>query len=378
MKTIYFDNAATSNYKPLSVRVALIKSLLYSANPGRSGHHLSIKNAVTVWHAREEVARHLNLEKPENVIFTKNCTEALNIAILGTDYSKKNHVVCTTFEHNSVLRPLMKLKTDGKITLSIVEPLGRTVTASDVRKVITPLTKLVCLTAYSNVTGNRNDVENIAKLCHDKGILLLLDFAQGIGHEKIDMTKLNISYLAFSGHKGLLTPQGIGVLAINTSEKPSPILMGGTGTESQNPMQPINLPESLESGTLSTPLIATLPPAIKYFDRHFAKNNLKTQKLTHYLYEKLSLLPFVKIYSTPKNNSGVISFAVKTADSNAVCDKLDGEYKICARGGLHCAPKTHEFLSTTERGLVRVSISFKNNNRQIDRLISALKTLYGK
>lgn len=374
-KTIYFDNAATSNFKPRCVKRAFLKALKQSANPGRSGHKLSLKNSFLVYSARETVANHFGLKEPENVIFTKNCTEALNIALLGL-VKKGGNVICSCFEHNSVLRPLSSLKDKGDITLTIITPENKSyITANDVSNAITTNTYLICVGAISNVTGNRNDIEEIAKVCKNRGILFLVDGAQSCGHIKYNLIKDNINYLTFAGHKGFLAPQGIGGLCINSKVLPAPLMYGGTGTNSIELTQPDNLPEKLESGTLQTPLINALAYGVKFVDKNFDKNNYKTKKLTHYLLTRLKEIDNIEIYTIPSSCYGVVSFNLQEFNSNEVCDYLDDKYNIATRGGLHCAPLTHKFLGTLEKGAVRVSINFRNNKKQIDILINALKEI---
>ena len=375
MKTIYFDNSATTIFKPKSVRQTL-KKMLSLANSGRSGHRLSIKSGLLVQKAREKVGNHFGISS-QNIIFTKNCTEGLNIALLGLLKGSKKHVITTPFEHNSVLRPLYELERRGEITLSICK-CQNFVKKEDIEKEITQNTYLVCVTAISNVTGERNDIEGIGKFCKEKGILFLVDFAQMAGHEKIDMQKLNINFLAFSGHKGFLAPQGIGGLCINSSTLPYPILFGGTGSESQNKTQPKNLPERLECGTLSAPLICALGCGIEYVERHFEKHNKKLLKITSYLHKKLRDIDGVKIYSPQKSLSGIVSFNIKDFPSSEVADFLDKKYKICVRSGLHCAPLCHKHFGTDNQGMVRASLSFKNTKNEVDRLVKGVKEFIKK
>lgn len=374
-KTIYLDNSATSNFKPRCVKKAVKKMLNQSANPGRSGHKLSLKNSFIVYSSREVVANHFGLKEPENVIFTKNCTEALNIVLLGT-VKKGGNVICSCFEHNSVLRPLTELQKRNEISLTVIEPENKKyITAGDVLKAIKPNTYLVCITAISNVTGNKNDIIEIAKVCKNKRILFLADCAQACGHLRYDLIKDNINFATFAGHKGFLAPQGIGGLCINSSVIPKPLMYGGTGTNSIELIQPENLPEKLESGTIATPLISALAEGIKYVDKHFEKNNYKVQKLTFYLLTKLKEIEGIEIYTIPSSHYGVVSFNMINYTSSEVSDFLDENFNIATRGGLHCAPLTHKFLGTVEKGAVRVSLNFKNTKRQINTLIKALKKL---
>lgn len=377
-KIIYMDNAATSHFKPLSVKWAFLKALKNSANPGRSGHKLSIKNALNVWKTRELIAKHFGDIEPENVIFTKNCTEALNIAILGLCKNGGN-VICSCFEHNSVLRPLKHLESEGKISLTIIRPKNKMfITKNDVEDALSPSTHMVCLSHISNVTGNKNDIANIGKLCKEKGVLFLVDGAQSCGHEKINMKKQNINYIAFAGHKGFLSPQGIGGLCINSNTLPAPLIHGGTGTESENQTQPLAMPERLESGTLATPLIYSLKAGIEYVDKHFEKHNKKVANLTQYLIgalKKHQKNGKIKLYTMDTATSGVICFNIEGVDSVEATDHLDNKYNVATRGGLHCAPLAHTFLGTLSTGAIRVSLNFKNTKQQIDLLLKAVNEL---
>lgn len=377
MKTIYLDTPATSHFKPKCVRRAFLKYLSLSANPGRSGHALAVKNAAMIWQAREKLAKYFGNIEPEDVIFTKNATEALNIAILGLCAKNKGrHVVCSCFEHNSVLRPLHQLESLGQISLTIVTPKNKKfITASDISSAIKKNTFLVCLTAISNVTGNKNNFEDVGELCFRKGILFLLDDAQGVGHVRVDMKKSHINFLAFSGHKGLHTPQGIGALCINSKVYPSPIIFGGTGTESEKLLQPDIPPECYESGTVSSPLVASLLAGANYNERHFDKHQKKVARLTQYMLKKLQEIEGVKIYSNMDNTYGVVAFSVAGFDSIEVTDFLSNKYNIASRGGLHCAPLAHKFLGTMESGLTRVGIDFKNTYHDINTLARAVAQL---
>ena len=302
---IYFDNAATTYKKPLSVKLSTLLALQkYSANPGRSGHKLSLKTAEKIFETRVRVADFFNCPKIENVIFTKNCTEALNIAILGS-VKENGNVITSCFEHNSVLRPLKELENKNKITLTIVSPKNNTnITLEDIKEKVKSNTYLICVNHISNVTGNKNNINDIGKFCKEKNILFLVDVAQSAGHKKINMEKQNINFLCFAGHKGLFSPQGIGGLCINTDKLPKALTFGGTGTSSKDLSQPTTLPEYYESGTLSTPLIIGLNSGIKYVDKNFNKIKIKTEKLTKTLYNELSKLKDIILYTDKKSCYG--------------------------------------------------------------------------
>ncbi len=365
---IYFDNAATSFFKPEQVKTAVSNAInKYTANPGRSGHELSIRTADIVFEVREKVKDFFNA-KNYNVVFTKNCTEALNLAIFGT-LKAGDHVITTCYEHNSILRPLEYLKTQGVEVSTLfvdVENLP-----SEIENHIKENTKMIITTACSNVTGDCPDLNAIGKIAKEHNILFLVDGAQSSGHILIDLENSNIDMYAFAGHKGLLAISGVGGLVIKNGIKLKPILFGGTGTESENLTQPTDIPEGLEAGTIPTIPIISLGAGIDFLSKNFLKIIKIEQNLTKYLINKAKKLKFLKIYSldTAKN---VFSFNVKDLDSSLVANVLNEQFKICVRAGLHCAPLVHKKLGTTIQGAVRVSLDFFNTYDEIDKLIYAL------
>ncbi len=369
---IYFDNAATSYYKPRSVRRAYNRYFC-SSNPGRSGHKSSQKAAMEVFKSRLTLAEMFGA-KEENVIFCPSCTEALNLAIQGSAKSD-GHIVVSCFEHNSVLRPVEMLKSKGIIDYTVVYPRNSShITSSDIERSIRSNTYLVIVNHISNVTGNKNDISDIAKLCNKKGIKLLVDGAQACGHIDIDITKENVHMYAFAGHKGLLAPQNIGGLAIGEGVQLSPLVYGGTGTNSIELTQPAYLPEKYESGTLPTPAIAALRQGAMYVLKNRQKHNQKLAYLTQYLIAKLSELNDITIYTDNDSKYGVVLFNKQRYDSVEIADILD-KNNICVRAGLHCAPLAHKHLGTLSTGAVRVSMSSRNSVRQIDKLIAIVKSL---
>lgn len=373
---IYFDNAATSFKKPLCVKWSMFKAInFYTANPGRSGHKKSLKCAMEVLKTRVKLKALFNCPSEDNVIFCQNCTDALNLAILGTQKQGGN-VITSCFEHNSVLRPLKHLQAQGIITLTIVEPKNTThITQQDVADAIQDDTYLVCITHISNVTGNKNDIADIGKICKEKNILFLVDAAQSGGHIDIDMQRDNIDLLCFAGHKGLFAPLSIGGLCINTKYPINSQRFGGTGTNSIELIQPDFAPEKYESGTLSVPLIMGLGQGVSYVSKNFEYNSNKVAHLTTYLIKKLQTLSNVILYTDAHSKYGVVSFNLKDFDSVELSSVLDEKYNILVRGGLHCAPLTHKFLGTVKTGAVRISLNHYNSIRQIDKFIKALKEI---
>ncbi len=370
---IYFDNAATGGFKPNAVIEAATTAIKYlSANPGRSGHRLSITGAKAVYDCRVALGELFSCP-PEKVIFTKNCTEALNLALFGT-VKKGGRVITTALEHNSVLRPLNYLKSRGLISLDVVEPTPQKDVYSCIKERISKDVYLVACTAVSNVTGYALPLKEIGQLCRDNDILFLVDGAQGAGHIRLDMQELNINALALAGHKGLSGIMGSGALLIDGQNEVSPLIHGGTGTQSFNLFQPEEYPERLEAGTLNLPAIMALCEGAKFVNKNLSSFGAHLLSSTARLIDGLKQIDRVTLYSTP-NRSGIVAFALADKTSAEVADILNHEYDIAVRGGAHCAPLTHRLLGTEDCGLVRASLATQNSFREIDFLIKAVKEI---
>lgn len=369
---IYFDNAATGGFKPRAVTDSVQTVTRYlSANPGRSGHRLSVTGAEIIYNCRALLAKTFSADS-DRVIFTKNCTEALNLAIFGT-LKVGGHVITTVFEHNSVLRPLFTLKEKGLITLDVVCPTDDGDIANAIKEKITDKTYLIVATAASNVTGEVLPIEEIGAIAKRKDITFLVDGAQGGGHIELDMKKLGISMLALAGHKGLYGIMGSGVLIIDDHTEVEPLIHGGTGSESFNPFQPRCYPERLEAGTLNLPAIAALLEGVRYASNNRVAffNHLTSATAT--IIDGLRKIPTVKVFSKP-NGVGIVAFSLP-AESGEVADILSAEYDVAVRGGVHCAPLMHEYLSTKEHGLVRASIAVQNSSREIYFFLKAVSDI---
>lgn len=370
---IYLDNSSTTHKKPISVKIALLKSITkYSINPNRVGYKRAIEVSEQVFKCRELFASTLNTT-PENIIFTSGCTMALNMAIFGT--AKKNgHIITTIFEHNSVLRTLEQLKTRENVTYNTIEPnKNGTITISEISKNIKPNTYMVIINHTSNVTGTTQNIESIGKFCKKHNLIFLVDGAQSVGHEDIDMKKYNINMLSIAGHKGLYGPEGIGVLALNDIQI-NPLLYGGTGTYSEKLKQPLDTPDGLESGTHNIPGILGLYAGLKFVIKKKEKINNKIKYLTSLLLKEMNKIKNVNVYGNTAK-SGVVSFTVENLDSSEVSNILDEEFNIATRSGLHCAPLVHKFYGTTKNGMTRVSLSYFNSKRDILKFIEALKKI---
>lgn len=368
---IYFDNAATGGFKvhaAISAAESVIKFL--SANPGRSGHRLSATGAKIVAECREVLANGFSADAA-NVIFTKNCTEALNTAIFGLPL--KGKVLTTVAEHNSVLRPLFKLERENKIKAEIL-PTENLLDA--LREKITEDTSAIITTAVSNVTGETLPVSEIGELAAKCGAFYIVDGAQGGGHVPLSVREQHISCLALAGHKGLGGIMGSGALILNDGVNISPLTFGGTGTETFNPDMPKDLPEKLEAGTLNLPAIASLLEGARHTFRNFTHFNYTLYRYTEKLIAGLNSLQNVKVYSAP-NPAGIAAFKINGIESAEVADILNNDYDVAVRGGFHCAPLQHKTLGTEKEGLVRASLSVFNSSNEIDFFIRAVKKISG-
>lgn len=358
---IYFDNAATGGFKPDGVVSATVAALKANANPGRSGHKLSLACLERVYATRKLLCEFFNAYSYERVIFTKNCTEALNIAILGT-LKAGDSVVTTVAEHNSVLRPLEYLKGKGvEVSYAPLNADGE-VDVQALANAVTDKTRAVIVTLASNVTGTMPDIKAV-KASIPENCLLICDGAQACGHVEIDMKKSGIDALAVAGHKGMLGIQGSGALLFSERMNPEPVLFGGTGSESYNLKMPDFYPDALESGTLSYPAIVSLGEGALYLMQNLRENRRKVEQMTEYLCKNLSEIKGVKLYSKP-NPCGIVSFSLENMQSEMVAAELSEKYGICVRGGLHCAPLMHKALKSD--GLVRASVSAFNTQNECE------------
>ena len=370
---VYFDNAATGGFKPRTVIETAENVMKYlCANPGRSGHRLSVAGEKIVYDCRKELADFFDAT-PERVVFTKNCTEALNLAIFGL-FSAGGTVITTTFEHNSVLRPLNHLSSSGKIKLLIARPEKDKTLLEDIESKITDDVNLIVMTAANNVVGKVLPFKEVGELAKKHGIKFILDGAQAGGHIPLSLKKDDISALAVPAHKGLFGIMGAGALIVSEDADVSPFIMGGTGTESFNLNQPESMPEKLESGTLPLPAIAAFKEGVRYAGANLNNFGEVLENYTGYVIGALSKIKNVRVYSEP-NPVGIVSFAVENTPSQEIADFLNSEYDIAVRGGFHCAPLTHKYLGTDNGGLVRVSLAPQNSSREINYFLRAVKDL---
>lgn len=370
---IYFDNAATSSPKPAAVQEEVLRALRdYNANPGRSGHEAALKAAHCVFEARKALSRLLGAPEGSCVTFQFNCTDALNLAIKGT-LKRGDHVVTTFLEHNSVLRPLSNLSSRGEIALTMVAPRADgMVDPADLRRALRANTRLIAVTHASNVTGAIQPVAAIGALARAEGIRYLIDGAQALGTMPVDVNRLGCDLYAFPGHKGLLGPQGTGGLFIVGGLQLRPLREGGTGTESDNMLQPKDPPERYESGTLNLPGIAGLLRGVEYVQTRLGQIMMHERELTTALYEGLRAMDGVTLYSPSEESAraGIVSFNLGDLGSSEVADAY-ARRGIAVRGGLHCAPGIHRFLGTLRRGAVRASVGHANSFEEVEAFLRA-------
>lgn len=356
---IYLDNAATTFPKPITVYEEVMAAMtVYGANPGRGSHAMAVEGAKKIYETRELLAKLFNLKNPMNVIFTQNATDSLNLGIKGI-LRPGDHVITTEMEHNSVLRPIKKLEKIGVENTIVNCNSDGSIYVEEIVKKIKPNTKMIVTTHVSNVTGTIFPIKDIGKICRLNNIIYLVDGSQSGGVLDIDMQKNNIDILALPGHKGLLGPQGTGVLLINDGIEINEIKQGGTGSESSNLNQPNFSPDKFESGTVNLPGIAGLNSGIKYILSKGVKSIFSHEKkLLDIFIDSIYKNSKIKIYGPKRGNDrcGIVLLNICNMDSSEVAYILDNNYKIAVRPGLHCAPLAHKAIGTEKIGAVRFSV----------------------
>jgi cysteine desulfurase family protein len=377
---IYLDNAATTLVKPKEVENAIINALHTAGNPGRGAHKSTLDASRIVYDTREKLAKLFNVKNPSQIAFTSNATESLNIAIQGI-FKAGDHVITTVCEHNSVLRPLYLMEKRGVELDFITADKNGILDYESLESLIKPNTKAVVITHASNLTGNITDLEKISKIAKENHIILIVDAAQTAGIIPIDVEKLGIDILCFTGHKGLLGPQGTGGIYVGEDIKISPIKVGGSGIKSYQKEHPHEMPTALEAGTLNTHGIAGLGAAIDYIENEKIENiRKKEMSLVKQFLDGISDLTdkgLIKTYGNPDLNKrvAIVSLNLGDLDSSQVSDWLYEDYEICTRPGAHCAPLMHKTLGTVEQGAVRFSFSHFNTPNEVEKAIQALHDL---
>lgn len=370
---IYLDNAATSFPKPQCVMKTVYDYMTKTgASAGRGGYKNASYATELLYSARENVSKIIGNSNPQRLIFTKNATEALNIAICGC-LKRGENVIISPVEHNSVIRPLNTLRCN--ITRMPLNPDG-SCNVEMLEKLITPRTSLVIINHASNVSGIINNIERASIICKKYHTKLLIDASQSVGTVPVNADEFG-AIIAFAGHKSLMGPMGTGCLYIPENIPVLPLITGGTGSESKLTMQPEIFPDKFESGTLNMPAICALGESCRYIDKIGVKNiYYHEHQLSERLINGLSAIKRIKVlYPDTKNRTSVVSFTVKDMDSARVGQILDENYDIAVRCGFHCAPEAHKAFGTYDSGTTRVSAGWYNTKQDIDKIIWALNNI---
>lgn len=376
---IYLDHAATSLPKPETVVMAVTAAMNCLGNSGRGAHSASLGASRMIYETREALSDFFGGDGPEQVVFTPNATAALNTVIQGI-LNPGDRAVTTAMEHNSVLRPLYRMEKQG-VSLCVVpaDEKGR-LSMERLDQELKPGTKALFCTHASNVTGNVNDLKTIGTMCRDRGILFVADVSQSAGILPIDMKEMAIDILCFTGHKGLLGPQGTGGICVRKGVSVRPLIVGGSGILSYSREHPAQMPVALEAGTLNGHGIAGLKAALTYI-REQGQDILRKKELElmWYFYDQVSRLSQVTVYgdfsSREALRTPVVSLNIGEEDSGWAAGELAERYGIQTRAGAHCAPLMHEALKTRDRGAVRFSFSHLNTREEAEMAVYAVEQL---
>ena len=369
---IYFDNAATTLPKPPEVIRAVVEAMESFGNPSRGAHEAALKAGRKVEECRDRLAAMFNCPDPARIAFTKNVTEALNLAI----NSVGGHIVSSQAEHNSVLRPLFRRK---NFSLVEVDDLGR-YQAEDVARAIRPDTQAVVLAQASNLTGNLAPFEEIGAICRDRKLLFIVDAAQSAGLFKLDMQALSIDALCFTGHKSLYGPQGTGGICLSPAFTPEPPAVGGSGSHSFESSQPSELPDLLEAGTLNAHGLAGLAAGLAYVERNWPALAEETLALARRFYEgarQIDGAVFYGDYQAPLR-APIVTLNLGAMPADEAAGLLEEDYGLAVRAGAHCAPLLHRRFGTEKQGALRFSFSSFNRPEEIDLAVAALKKIAEK
>ena len=374
---IYLDNAATTIQKPEEVVRAVTEALFSMGNPGRGVHDAALDASRVIYDARKLLADFFHGESPNQIIFTANSTESLNIAIKGI-LSPGDHVITTELEHNSVLRPLYEMENKGVELTIIKSDKHGNICCQDFEESIRENTRAIVCTHGSNLTGNLVDIKKVGEIADKHHILFVVDASQTAGIFPIDVRDMHIDILCFTGHKGLLGPQGTGGMYVREGVNVRPLLSGGSGVQTYSRIHPSQMPTALEAGTLNTHGIAGLAAAVKYLQNMgIDAIRQKEQCLMWHFYDKVKEIPGVKIYGdfSTLERCPIVALNIREYDSSQVSDVLAIDYGIATRPGAHCAPLMHLALGTVEQGAVRFSFSHYNRFEEIEQAVFAIQEL---
>lgn len=375
---IYLDNSATTYPKPQAVQNTVSYALnRYGANPGRGGYRMSSLTSEKIYQTRKQIADYFHMDHEENVIFTPSCTASLNMVMKGA-LQKGDHVIISSLEHNSVVRPLEKLKRKGMITYSVakVYEMDHDRTLDSFRSCINERTRMMIVTHASNVFGIRLPIERLCALAHQYQILFCVDAAQSAGVLPLDFKESGFDFVCCAGHKGLMGIMGTGLLLVNHNHMIDTIIEGGTGSESSSLLQPEYLPDRLESGTGNVPGICALSAGVDFIKR-VGREKIYQKEMRHIntLYQHMKDWKNVILYTrnpTENQYAPVLSFNIRGKDCERVSQYLDENYGICVRAGLHCAPLAHRSMNTDASGTVRISPSYFTTDKDIRILSNAI------
>ena len=374
---IYLDNAATTLKKPPCVAEAVVRAMATMGNSGRSAHQEALDASRVIYRTREQLARLLGCSAAERVVFTCNSTEALNIAIDGL-FAPGDHVLSTDCEHNSVLRPLYRLEREKGVSLSFV-PADRqgNIDYADFEKLLRSDTRAVICTHASNLTGNVLDLTRIGQFAHAHGLMFLVDASQSAGVLPIDMEKMQIDVLCFTGHKSLMGPQGTGGLCVREGVDIAPWKVGGTGVQTYSESQPAQMPTRLEAGTLNGHGIAGLSAALDFLqETGIGTIHAHETALLRRFVEGVRNIPGVTLYGNfDCERTAVAALNIGDMDSGEVSDILSEDYGIATRPGAHCAPRLHRALGTEGQGAVRFSFGWYNTEEEADAAVRAVREI---
>lgn len=374
---IYFDNAATTIQKPKQVVEAVTQALCSMGNAGRGAHNASMGASRMLFDTRKKLAELFGGNNPAQVVFTSNSTESLNMALKGL-LNPWDHVITTQLEHNSVLRPLYELEDKGvELTILNSDAKGR-ICYEDFEKEIKKNTKMIVCTHGSNLTGNLTDIRRVGEIARSHGLLFVVDASQTAGVFPIHVEEMKIDVLCFTGHKGLLGPQGTGGMYVREGVIIRPLKTGGSGVQTYSRTHPSQMPTALEAGTLNAHGLAGLDAALDYLkDTGIDVIRKKEQELMWYFYQKVLEIPGITVYGDfdSQERCPMVSLNVKDYNSSEVSDFLFTEYGISTRPGAHCAPLMHQAMGTEKQGAVRFSFSHYNTIEEIDIAVQALKEL---
>jgi cysteine desulfurase family protein len=377
-RSVYLDNAATTYPKPEEVYREIDRFMReVGGSAGRSGHWRALETGRMVYAARASIARLFNVGDPLRIVFTKNATEAINAAIWGI-LKPGDHVVTTSIEHNSVMRPLEAAREVGiSYTVAQCRP-DATLDPSRVDEAILPETALVIINHASNVTGTILPVGDIAELARSRGVRLMVDAAQTAGRMPIDVEANGIDLLAFTGHKELFGPQGIGGLYVREGLEIEPIIYGGTGSRSSSLEQPLEMPDRCESGTLNAPGIAGLAAGIEFVESTGVETIMRHERgLVGRMLEGLARMRGTRILGPqgPEGRVGIVALTFDSQTPPSAAEILDRRYGISCRAGLHCAPMAHRTIGTFDSGALRIGFSHMNTPDQVDYLLECLEEM---